>query len=83
VQGKAYATHYGAPLSGVQLRLLQGERAIKSTKTDKEGNYLINDILAGNSSILIGEVGFVTKKLNIELAEGEEKILDIGVEADI
>lgn len=81
VQGKAYATHFGALLSGIELKLLQEGRAIKSTKTDKEGNYLINDILAGNYSILIEELGFVTKRLNIELAEGEQKILDIDLEA--
>ena len=81
VQGKAYAAHFGALLSGIELKLLRDGRAIKSTKTDKEGNYLLNDILAGNYSILIEELGFVTKRLNIELAEGEQKILDIEVEA--
>jgi len=80
VQGKVYATHFGALLSGIELKLLREGRAIKSTKTDTEGNYLINDIRAGKYSILIGERGFVSRRLNIELADGEQKILDIDLE---
>lgn len=80
LRGKVYATHFGALLSDIEIKLLRDERTIKITRTDKEGNYWIRDIPAGDYSIFIEELGFVTGRLKANLAEGEQKILDIALE---
>jgi hypothetical protein len=80
VQGQIYATNFGALLTDIELRLLRDGRVIRLVRSDKAGSYFINDISAGGYDISIEERGFVTKRLHLELAAGEQRVLDIDVQ---
>src|SRR4051812_4589032 len=80
LQGQVYATHFGALLSDIELKLLQDGKIIKAAKSDAEGNYQISDIPSGGYTVVIEERGFKRERLEIKVAVGEQKLLDIAVE---
>ena len=52
--------------------ILKGTRL--GTVTDENGNYKIKNVKAGNYTLKISAIGYITKELKINLAEGQELI---------
>lgn len=50
--------------------VLKGTRL--GTVTDENGNYKIKNVKAGNYTLKISAIGYITKELKINLAEGQE-----------
>ena len=52
------------------------------TITDAKGNYRIKNIKAGNYTLKISAIGYITKELKISLSAGQELIQDISIVAN-
>lgn len=50
--------------------ILKGTRL--GTVTDQNGNYKLKNVKAGNYTLKISAIGYITKELKINLAEGQE-----------
>jgi outer membrane receptor for ferrienterochelin and colicins len=52
------------------------KKANKSVIADGEGNYIINNLKAGDYEIAVSYIGFRTEKRNITLIDSTETTLD-------
>ncbi len=66
----------GSPLGSVSVVV---NNTGKGTTTDNEGKYSIS-LPAASYKVSFSILGFVTKSIDVTLAEGEQKILDIELE---
>ena len=47
--------------------------------TDMNGYYIIQDIKAGNYTIMVSYVGFNTKRISLSIKQGDSKKIDINL----
>jgi outer membrane receptor for ferrienterochelin and colicins len=71
LKGKVSAD--GLPL--VQANVLV-KKANKSIVTDEQGNYLLNNLIAGDYEIIVSYTGFRTEKRSVKLIDSAETNLD-------
>ena len=71
LKGKVSAD--GLPL--VQANVLV-KKANKSIVTDEQGNYLLNNLIAGDYEIIVSYTGFRTEKRSVKLIDSTETNLD-------
>lgn len=67
----------GGVLADVKVTARQNDKDIKSTTTDKKGEFLINGLKAGKYSFVFSKTGFVEGSLN-NVEVGKNKIRDLG-----
>jgi len=63
----------------VTVSLKQGEKPFKSALTDTKGQFVFENLPAGNFTISFVSVGFVTKSIKIALADSSKLVTDLGV----
>ncbi len=73
VKGKILDKDNNGPIPLAQVVL---EHQNKSTSTDMDGSFVINNITAGTYSLRVNAVGYEETKMNITIAEGQELNLD-------
>jgi len=64
LQGRIIDNRTKAPLSGVHLHVLPSGKA---AVTDKQGNYVIENILAGDHTIRVTHIGYKTIDTNLKI----------------
>lgn len=52
------------------------------TTTDNDGKYLFSDLSAGNYTLRVKKQGFKNAKKKIELAEGENEVVDFQLKKE-
>lgn len=79
LSGRVLSVH-GEPLIGASV---YEETDKIGTITDLDGHFKLDDISSGNIIIRVSYIGFKTQKYSINLAEGENKKLEIELEQDL
>ena len=51
--------------------------------TDMNGYYIIQDIKAGNYTIMVSYVGFNTKRISLSIKQGDSKKIDINLAEEV
>ena len=78
VSGKVTAKKSSKPLNRAKVSLKSKELNFKDkTTTDSDGKYVFSDLSAGNYTLKVKKQGFKNAKKKIELAEGENEVVDI------
>lgn len=73
----------GKPIKRAKISLKSKELSFKDkTTTDSDGKYLFSDLSAGNYTLKVKKQGFKNAKKKIELAEGENEIVDIQLKKE-
>ncbi len=78
LKGKVVDADTKEPLPGASV-------VVKGTSmggaTDLDGNYLINSVPAGDQTIVVSYVGYVSRTTNVRVAENVETVLDFNLTA--
>lgn len=83
ISGTATAKKSGKPIKRAKVSLKSKELSFKDkTTTDSEGKYLFSDLSAGNYTLKVKKQDFKNAKRKIELAEGENEIVDIQLKKE-
>lgn len=78
VFGTVTAKKSGKPVKRAKVSLKSKELSFKDkTTTDNDGKYLFSDLNAGNYTLKVKKQGFKNAKKKIELAEGENEVVDV------
>jgi iron complex outermembrane receptor protein len=68
ITGKVVDEDSGEPLTGANVLI---KDTSKGTVTDIDGRFIIDDILAGPTTIVVSFIGFESKEVNLRVKEGE------------
>jgi len=83
ISGTVTAKKSGKPIKRAKISLKSKELSFKDkTTTDSDGKYLFSDLSAGNYTLKVKKQGFKNAKKKIELAEGENEIVDIQLKKE-
>lgn len=83
VSGTVTAKKSGKPIKRAKVSLKSKELSFKDkTTTDSDGKYLFSDLSAGNYTLKVKKQGFKNAKKKIEVAEGENEIVDIQLKKE-
>src|SRR5882724_6589383 len=81
IQGRV-SDPFGFPIPGAKVEVLSEDRKGQFQGiADKQGAYNINNLPAGQYKILVSSLGFATEERNIRVWDGEQVILDVGLNA--
>lgn len=79
LEGKVTAAANGNPLTGAQVKILNGDpNAIESTGAD--GGYKTGQAQTGAFQVEVSKAGYITKTVSATLVSGEVVILDVALE---
>ena len=83
ISGTLTAKKSGKPIKRAKVSLKSKELSFKDkTTTDSDGKYLFSDLSAGNYTLKVKKQDFKNAKKKIELAEGENEIVDIQLKKE-
>ena len=83
ISGTVTAKKSGKPIKRAKISLKSKVLSFKDkTTTDSDGKYLFSDLSAGNYTMKVKKQGFKNAKKKIELAEGENAIVDIQLKKE-
>lgn len=83
VSGTVTTKKSGKPINRAKVSLKSKELDFKDkTTTDNDGKYLFSDLNAGNYTLKVQKQGFKNAKEKIELAEGENEIVDVQLKTE-
>ena len=83
ISGTVTAKKSGKPIKRAKVSLKSKELSFKDkTTTDSDGKYLFSDLSAGNYTLKVKKQDFKNAKKKIELAEGENEIVDIQLKKE-
>ena len=83
ISGTLTAKKSGKPIKRAKISLKSKELSFKDkTTTDSDGKYLFSDLSAGNYTLKVKKQDFKNAKKKIELAEGENEIIDIQLKKE-
>ena len=83
ISGTVTAKKSGKPIKRAKVSLKSKELSFKDkTTTDSDGKYLFSDLSAGNYTLKVKKQDFKNAKKKIELAEGENEIIDIQLKKE-
>lgn len=83
VSGTVTAKKSGKPIKRAKVSLKSKEPNFKDkTTTDNDGKYLFSDLSAGNYTLRVKKQGFKNAKKKIELAEGENEVVDFQLKKE-
>lgn len=81
IQGRV-CDPFGFPIAGAKVEFESENRTGQfQLITDKQGAYSKNNLRAGQYKVLVSSLGFATEERNIRVWEGEQVILDVGLNA--
>ena len=83
ISGTLTAKKSGKPIKRAKVSLKSKELSFNDkTTTDSDGKYLFSDLSAGNYTLKVKKQDFKNAKKKIELAEGENEIIDIQLKKE-
>ena len=83
ISGTVTAKKSGKQIKRAKVSLKSKELSFNDkTTTDSDGKYLFSDLSAGNYTLKVKKQGFKNAKKKIELAEGENEIVDIQLKKE-
>ena len=83
ISGTVTAKKSGKPIKRAKVSLKSKELSFNDkTTTDSDGKYLFSDLSAGNYTLKVKKQDFKNAKKKIELAEGENEIVDIQLKKE-
>lgn len=81
IQGQV-SDPFGFPIPGAKVKVLSEDRARQFQGiADKQGDYNIDNLPAGQYKVLVSSLGFTTEERNVRVWDGDHIILDIGLNA--
>jgi hypothetical protein len=81
IQGRV-SDPFGFPIAGAKVEFVSENRTRQfQVIADKEGAYTLNNLPAGEYKVLVSSLGFATEERNIRVWDGDQVILDIGLNA--
>ncbi|KUF44937.1 TonB-dependent receptor [Myroides marinus] len=72
IKGKVVDAKTQMPISSVSVRI---QASTNSSLTNNEGNFTLENVKAGNQDVVISYVGYITKRLPVEVGD---KVIDLG-----
>lgn len=83
VNGIVTVKKSGKPVKRASVSIKSKELDFKDkTTTDNDGKYLFSDLSAGNYTLRVNKQGFKNAKKKIELAEGENEVVDVQLKKE-
>jgi protocatechuate 3,4-dioxygenase beta subunit len=70
----------GVMLEDVDLRLKKGSKTKKKTISDENGSFEFADLKSGAYKIIAKKSGYKKTRIDVELGEAEDKVLEIEME---
>lgn len=82
IQGRV-SDPFGFPIAGAKLEFLVSENRTRQLQViaDKEGAYSVKHLPAGQYKVLVSSLGFATEERNLQVWDGDQVILDVGLNA--
>ncbi|MCU0467326.1 MAG: TonB-dependent receptor [Arcicella sp.] len=77
IVGKVVQTGNQEIIAGANV-ILKG--TVRGVQTNKDGNYTIKAVPAGNYTVVVSSVGFKTQEINISITENEVKMVNFQME---
>jgi protocatechuate 3,4-dioxygenase beta subunit len=71
---------FGFPIPGAKVKVLSEDRTGQFQGiANKQGAYNINNLPAGQYKVLVSSLGFATEERNIRVWDGDQVVLDVGL----